>query len=85
MSSEESAADEESNGESPRSVIHVKPLPWRASSVSRFCRQLDHKIDKQKTKRAKLQTLPRVTGQPSTRPQPPDFPAGHWGFVQGKY
>ena len=49
-----------------------------------FFNQLDHKVGKNTTKRAKLQTLPRPV---STRAKPTaaDFPPNHWGFETFDY
>ena len=79
MSSEESG--EEEVGDVTRPVPYTKALPWRSSHVTRFFNQLDHKVEKNKTKRAKLQTLPRVPGPISTRAKPTDLPPNHWGFT----
>ena len=66
-----------------RPVLYTEALPWRSSHVTRFFNQLDHKVGKNTTKRAKLQTLPRVPGPVSTHAKPTaaDFPPNHWGFV----
>ena len=60
MSSEESGEDDE-EGEK-KSVIKVKPLPWRSSRIDRFFKQLDKKACKSRTKQSKQQTLKRVIG-----------------------
>lgn len=81
MSSEESGEDVQQDGSS-RSVMLVKPISWRSSTVNKFVRQLDHKIEKSKSNRAKLQTLPRLQATTiSNRPQPIEFAASHWGFT----
>ena len=46
MSSEESG-EEVVDGEK-RSVLLVKPLPWRASKLDRIFKQIDHKANKNK-------------------------------------
>ena len=80
---EESGEDELEDGDS-RPVLYVKTLPWRHAQVTKFLRQMDHKVDKQKSMRAKMQTLPRIMGVASTRPQPPEFPTAFWGFADGE-
>ena len=63
MSSEESGEDD---NEQP--VIYVKSLPWRHPQVNKFFMQIDDRIERKKSKRAKIQTLIRVQGQVSQRP-----------------
>lgn len=64
ISSEESGEEDVVNGEK-RQVMLVKPLPWRSAKVDRFFNQLDHKVQKHKSKQSKQQTLPRVVGERS--------------------
>ena len=71
MSSEESGEDEQQGERKP--VVIVKPLPWRASRIDRFFKQLDKKAYKIKSKQSRQQTLPRVIGPVSTRPKPAGF------------
>lgn len=80
MSSEESG-EEMVDGER-RAVIKVKPLPWRASRVDRIFKQLDSKGEKRKSRQSKQQTLPRVAGCRSSRPQPMGFSPDFFGFLQ---
>ena len=79
MSSEESGEDE-----SEQPVIYVKPLAWRHPQVNKFFMQMDDRIERKKSKRAKIQTLPRVQGQVSQRPRPTEFPHNFWGFSANK-
>lgn len=77
ISSEESGEDEDD-----RPVLYVKKLPWRSHSVTKFFQQLDHKANKNKSKRALLQTLPRVPGRLSQRTKPvTEFDSAHWGYA----
>ena len=68
MSSEESGEDE-----SEQPVIYVKPLPWRHPQVNKFFMQMDDRIERKKSKHAKIQTLPCVQGQVSQRPDQQSF------------
>ena len=62
--------------------LYVKSLPWREAKVNRFMRQMDEKVKKKQSKRAKHQTLPRKPGAVSTRPKPTaEFGATFWAFV----
>ena len=79
MSSEESGEDE-----SEQPVIYVKPLAWRHPQVNKFFMQMDDRIERKKSKHAKIQTLPRVQGQVSQRPRPTEFPHNFWGFSANK-
>ena len=79
MSSEESGDEEDEGGSRP--VLFVKALPWRSASVTKIFHQLDYKAGKNKSKRAKLQTLPRITGEISLRPKPDDLSPNHWAFA----
>ena len=83
MSSEESGIEETQDG-GERSVMVIKPLPWRHPKVNKFLGQLSTISDKEKSKRAKQQTLPRVQGESSSRPKPPEFAPDFWGFDAGK-
>ena len=82
MSSEESGEEIQQDGSS-KSVMYVKPISWRSSTVNKFLRQLDHKIDKTKSTRAKLQTLPRLSACTISNREKPigEFTANHWGFA----
>ena len=51
MSSEESREDEQ-EGER-KQVIIVKPLPWRASQIDGFFKQLDKKAGKNRSKQSR--------------------------------
>ena len=78
ISSEESAEDE--NDEN-RPALYVKALPWRANQVSKVFKLLDDSAEKSKSKRARMQTLTRLTGDDSKRPKPVlDFGSKFWGF-----
>ena len=77
MSSEESGEDE-----SEQPVIYVKPLPWRHPQVNKFFMQMDDRIERKKSKRAKIQTLPRVQGQVSQRPDQQSFHITSGDLVQ---
>ncbi len=79
ISSEESDTEEVDGQE--RHVIVVKPLPWRGQKASRVLNKLDSKSQKQKTKQSIVQTLPRVIGEPSSRPKPTSFADDFWGFT----
>lgn len=81
ISSEESG-EETTETREKRAVLMIKPLPWRASRVDRFFKQLDRKGSKQKSKQSKQQTLQRVIGCTSTRPKPPGFADDFFGFAQ---
>ena len=82
ISSEESGEEQEQEGEILRPELYVKTLPWRSPNVTRFFQQLDRKVINKKSKRAKLQTLPRVPGQSSLRPKPVDeFASNHWAYA----
>ena len=79
MSSEESGEEEQDGVSNP--VIYVKSLPWRHTSVLKFFKQIDAKIDQNKTRRAKMQTMKRLPGTPSTHPPPVDeFGESFWAF-----
>ena len=79
ISSEESGMEQTENG--AQSVLHVKPLKWRSPCVSKLFKQLDHKIDKMKSKRGKQQTLPHCPGNVSSRTKPiTEYMPNHWGF-----
>lgn len=80
MSSEESGEEFDDGDTTP--VMYVKYLTWRHPQVNKFLDQMDHKVEKRKSKRAKLQTLPRRPGGNSRRPKPLDFPATFWGFAE---
>ena len=82
ISSEESGDEEDDNGVL-RSVLKVKTLRWRSSTVTKFFKKLDEKSLRGKTTRSKRQTLPRVLGNVSERPKPVDeFGSGQfWGFI----
>ena len=80
ISSEESG-EEEVNGDL-RQFLRVKPLPRRDVKVSCFMKQMDEKVKKRQTTRAKRQTLLRIPGDVSTRPKPTaEFDANFWGFA----
>ena len=81
MSSEESG-EEILDGER-KSVIQVRPLPWRASCLQRILKQLDRKMDRRKSKQSRQQTLPRVVGSVSTRSRPFGFADDFFGFQHG--
>ena len=81
MSSEESG-EEILDGER-KSVIQVRPLPWRASHLQRILKQLDRKMDRRKSKQSRQQTLPRVVGSVSTRSRPFGFADDFFGFQHG--
>ena len=76
MSSEENGEDD------GKPVLFVKPLPWRASKVYKFLKQMDLKGEKKKSKRSVLQTMPRLPGSISTRPIPTMFDPTFWGFAK---
>ena len=79
MSSEESGEEEESG--SSRPVLYVNRLPWRHPTVNKFLSQIDDKVEKNKPRRAKIQTLQRVPGRVSRRPVPAaEFGDRFWGF-----
>ena len=74
-------SSEESGEEDGRPVLFVKSLPWRATKVSKFLKQMDLKGEKKKSKRSILQTMPRLPGSVSTRLTPTTtFEPNFWGF-----
>ena len=75
-------SSEESGEEDGRPVLLVKHLPWRATKVSRFLKQMDIKGEKKKSKRSILQTMPRLPGLDSTRLLPTTFEPNFWGFCE---
>ncbi len=79
ISSEDSAL-EGSDGVQ-KTVLKVKPLPWRSSRVVKFYKKLDNKAASGKKSRQSMQqTLPRVVGDVSIRDKPLRFPNDFWGF-----
>ena len=79
MSSEESGKETLEDG-SERSVLYVRPLPWRSVQVSRGFHHLDEKVKKQKTRTGIQQTLVRKNGEVSKRLKPGGYPPEFWGF-----
>ncbi len=73
-------SSEESDMEDDKPVLLVKSLPWRASKVSRFLKQMDAKGEKKKSKRSILQTMTRLPGPVSNRLLPTTFEPSFWGF-----
>lgn len=82
ISGEESSVED--NDGASINVLCVKPLPWRGGKVNRFFRKLDDraKTKQKQSKQATQQTLPRVTGELSTRPKPVGFPDDFWAFTE---
>lgn len=80
MSSEHSDIEEMEDG-ATRSVLVIKPLPWRGDKANRYLKRLDSKANSKKSVQSKQQTLQRVIGSNSTRPKPSLFPDEFWGFV----
>lgn len=79
VSSEES--DEEDVDGEAKQFLYVKALPWRAAKVSKFMKQIDDKVKKAQSNRARQQTLPRKPGSISDRPKPVcEFGSSFWGF-----
>ncbi len=74
-------SSEESDMEDERHVMVIKPLPWRGEKASRVLNRLDNKLKKQQTKQSTIQTVPRVIGEPSSKPKPTSFSHDFWGFV----
>ena len=75
-------SSEESGEEDGKPVLLVKTIPWRASKVSKFLKQMDLKVQKKKSKRSVLQTMQRIPGPVSTRSRPVHFESNHWGFAE---
>ena len=73
-------SSEESEGEDHQ-VMVVRPLSWRSKKVDRFFQRLDKKAGKNKSKQSKQQTLPRVTGENSSRVQPAGYADDFFGFL----
>ena len=73
-------SSEESGEEDGKPVLFMKYLPWRATKVSRFLKQMDLKGEKKKSKRSILQTMSRLPGSDSTRLKPTTFESNFWGF-----
>ena len=64
MSSEESDLEGDD-------VICVKSLPWRSNQLCQLIKQLDQKIDSERSPQARQQLKARVfSGEPSSRPKP---------------
>ena len=72
MSSDESADDD------GKEVIKTHPLPWLSPHVNAFKRKLDDAIMRDKSAQSRRQRKERVTGSPSARTPPEDFPS--WVF-----
>ena len=53
----------------------VRPLPWRSEKASNFLLGLDHKRDKRRSRKSRIMTFQRKTGEFSERPQPGSVPA----------
>ena len=80
MSSEESGEESIDGETEKRSVLLVKPLPWRSPRLARIFKQLDRKASRKKSKQSLQQTRPRVVGPESTRPKPLGFTDDFFGF-----
>ena len=78
--SSESSAEEEMDDGSSRPVMVVKPLPWRSRSAVRVLKRLGRVTDRTKSKQSIKQTLPRVSGEISSRPKPTIFSNNFWGL-----
>ena len=73
ISSEDSDSEHED-------IIIVKPLSWRSNRVTQMFRDLDSKVEENKTVQAKRQKRKRIIGiNNSSRLQPSDIPA--WAVV----
>ena len=80
MSSESSDEEDDGTG-NPRSVIVVRPLPWRGGKADRLMQRLDSRAKSKMSKQSLQQTRPRVSGRTSTRSKPVSFPDDFWGFT----
>ena len=43
----------------------TRPLPWRSEKVNKFFSSLDQKLEKKRSKKSKMMTFERKTGQES--------------------
>ncbi len=80
MSSENSDVEDMEDG-TKRSILVIKPLPWRGEKANRYLKRLDSKANSKKSLQSKQQTLQRVIGSNSTRPKPSHLPDDFWGFT----
>lgn len=79
--SSESSSEEDDGTDRPRSVIVVRPLPWRGAKVDCLMQRLDSRAKSKMSKQSLQQTRPRVSGKTSTRPKPVSFPDDFWWFT----
>lgn len=82
MSSEESGEECGDGKTEKRSVLLIKPFPWRANRLNRIFKQLDRKAGRKKSKQSRRETLPRVIGPESSRLKPAaGFADDFFGFA----
>ena len=80
MSSEDSGKETLEDG-SERTVLYVRPLPWRSIQVSTGFHRLDEKLKSQlKSSTGIQQTLLRKVGDNSNRSKPVGYPPQFRGF-----
>ena len=79
MSSEESGKETMEDG-SERTVLYIKPLPWRSVHLTTGFHRLDDKVKTIKSKTGIQQTLARKIGDISNRSKPTGYPPDFWGF-----
>ena len=79
MSSDESVivSDEEADTPSKKFVKHT--AQWRSAEFQNYIDSLDRKVNRRRTERGKLMTVPIEDGEPSSRKAPDGCP--EWACI----
>ena len=76
-------SSEESGQEGDNEVMVVTALSWRSEQVSQLLKQLNLKVDAERSSQARRQVIPRVlSSHPSTQPMPYDDTLPLWLFKE---